>query len=354
MNDRVTLLAVAQRAGVSTSTVCRALKNDPRITRDTGDKIRQIAVSLGYAPDPLISALAANHWKTPKNYSGLCLAYVYNKALPHMLGKTTREMGLLLQQKSLKLGYQVTWFNIADYPDGFALGRVLHSRGIRGVLFAPIYNQQPAIEMEWKHFCLVSMGPGFYPVPFHRVYFSAFEQVDQMFLKVWQMGYRKIGIALLRHTHAIEDDKKRIGAALANKYLIEEQGGSVSLVTYEENNYPDDLASRNEVICQWFARERPEIVIGFNIGVYHAMTEHGGYRSPEDFAFATLHREVTFPTIAGLDINSDREVDYALYLMDLLLRSNETGIPTRQIRHNVNFAWHDGLTLPGKLVTPNA
>jgi DNA-binding LacI/PurR family transcriptional regulator len=54
---RVTMREVARRAGVHCTTVSRALLRDPTIPADTRDRIRRLADAMGYAPDPLVSAL---------------------------------------------------------------------------------------------------------------------------------------------------------------------------------------------------------------------------------------------------------------------------------------------------------
>ena len=48
---RVTLNDVAKNAGVSASTVSRALKNDPRISEIVTEKIKMIAGEMGYIPN---------------------------------------------------------------------------------------------------------------------------------------------------------------------------------------------------------------------------------------------------------------------------------------------------------------
>ena len=56
---RVTQLDVARRAGVHRATVSMALRNHPNIPPATRDRILKIAATLGYSPDPMLSALAA-------------------------------------------------------------------------------------------------------------------------------------------------------------------------------------------------------------------------------------------------------------------------------------------------------
>ncbi len=50
---------VAQEAGVSPSTVSRALRNDPRISAETRERVGVIVERLGYLPNPMVSTLMA-------------------------------------------------------------------------------------------------------------------------------------------------------------------------------------------------------------------------------------------------------------------------------------------------------
>jgi LacI family transcriptional regulator len=51
MTNRPTSYDIARRAGVGQSTVSRALRDDPRISQTTRDKVRALAAELGYIPN---------------------------------------------------------------------------------------------------------------------------------------------------------------------------------------------------------------------------------------------------------------------------------------------------------------
>ena len=55
----VRMAEIAQRLGVASSTISRALRNDPRISFDLRKRVRTLADELGYQPNPLVSALMA-------------------------------------------------------------------------------------------------------------------------------------------------------------------------------------------------------------------------------------------------------------------------------------------------------
>lgn len=55
----ITIKDIAKAAGVSHTTVSRALRGDPRITRDTTERILHLAKALGYIPNSIAQSLNA-------------------------------------------------------------------------------------------------------------------------------------------------------------------------------------------------------------------------------------------------------------------------------------------------------
>ena len=55
----VRMAEIAQRLGVASSTISRALRDDPRISSELRNRVRRVAEELGYRPNPLVSALIA-------------------------------------------------------------------------------------------------------------------------------------------------------------------------------------------------------------------------------------------------------------------------------------------------------
>src|SRR5438128_7703876 len=91
MNERrVTQQEVARRARVHRTTVSLALSDSPRIPAKTKARIKRIAQELGYAPDPMLTALIAyRSQRRPAAFHGT-LAWLANtqvgydwKLVPH-------------------------------------------------------------------------------------------------------------------------------------------------------------------------------------------------------------------------------------------------------------------------------
>ena len=55
----VRMAEIAQRLRVAQSSVSRALRGDPRIGLELRGRVQEMAAKLGYAPNPLVSALMA-------------------------------------------------------------------------------------------------------------------------------------------------------------------------------------------------------------------------------------------------------------------------------------------------------
>lgn len=57
----ITIKDIARSAGVSHTTVSRALRGDSRITPDTTERIRHLASEMGYVPNSIAQSLTAQH-----------------------------------------------------------------------------------------------------------------------------------------------------------------------------------------------------------------------------------------------------------------------------------------------------
>ena len=114
---------VAREAGVSQSTVSRALRGDPRVRADTRRRIDEAAQRLGYVPNAVASTLATSSTRT----IGVVVADLTNPFFPSLLTPVHDELRLM--------GYRVILFaERTDIPTGQeALSRLL-DRSIDGVL----------------------------------------------------------------------------------------------------------------------------------------------------------------------------------------------------------------------------
>ncbi|MCG7625202.1 LacI family DNA-binding transcriptional regulator [Epibacterium sp. Ofav1-8] len=83
MSEKVTILQVAERAGVSQSAVSRFFTPGASVSKKTADKVRMAAEDLGYRPNVLARAMASGR----SRIIGLVVAYLENYFYPEALEK---------------------------------------------------------------------------------------------------------------------------------------------------------------------------------------------------------------------------------------------------------------------------
>lgn len=145
-SGRVTSVDVARRAGVSQSTVSRALADDERLTRETKDRVLEVAREMGYRPNAIARSLITRR----TNIVGLVTSDLTNPFFPHVLevftGRLHREgwrvllftagagedLDDLLPQV---LSYQVDGLVIASAGLSSSMARECVRRGTPVVLF---------------------------------------------------------------------------------------------------------------------------------------------------------------------------------------------------------------------------
>lgn len=114
---------VARAAGVSQSTVSRALRGDPRVREETRQRVAEAARRLGYVPNSLASSLVSRSTRTV----AVVVSDLTNPFFPSLLTPIYDELQLL--------GYRVVLFTErTDIPTGQETLRRLLDRSIDGVL----------------------------------------------------------------------------------------------------------------------------------------------------------------------------------------------------------------------------
>ena len=98
VNEKVTSLDVARKAGVSQSAVSRVLTPGGAASKKTAEKVRSAVDELGYRPNILARSLITGK----SNIIGLVVAYLNNRFYPEVLEK--------LSNRLQKEGYHVLIF----------------------------------------------------------------------------------------------------------------------------------------------------------------------------------------------------------------------------------------------------
>ena len=142
----VTLKDIADKAGVTVTTVSRALKDKSDIGVETKKKIKQIADKLGYIPDSHASRLRSNSNKTV----GVVVTYLDNFFYSRIL--------IGISDALRERGYTpITFSNSEDPKDEEQILKTLASNRVAGVLIVPGSDLENSIDYGKYSFPVVTI-----------------------------------------------------------------------------------------------------------------------------------------------------------------------------------------------------
>lgn len=326
----MTIRDVAREAGVSKSTAARALSGDPRTKSSTAENVRRAAERLGYCPDPALSTIAAMRWRGRRNNRGIVLAFITCQDSPFLTsGPKASRVFLGAKAQAEALGYSLEHFDLRSYPDGESLGRILHNRGITGIILGQIMKSDPPLNLPWERFCCVAAGTGLLKHPFDTVDSDVFTGTLRVLEEVCRLGRRRIGICLM-HGGTSERDIRRLGAALSFQQMSVRREDRVPVLDHD--------GLEEKIFLQWFQKHRPDTVISLNNITYWWLMKNK-IAVPGDTAYACLELMEAEPGIAHLSYPARRIGEMAASLLDMQLRENIRGIPVERHVLRITPTW---------------
>jgi len=340
--NRVTLSQVARVVGVSKATVSRALAGLQCHSPETVVRIKATAQKLGYRPDPMMTAIAALRWRGGGKSGELTFGFISQFRRAHAGMDAGNFAGA--EARAAETGCRLDHFFMEDYRNSAALQRTLLARGLRGLIVAAFFEEQPAVMLNWNKFCAVSIGLSPYQPPLHAVAQDAHDGVFMAWRKALDYGYRRPGFAIGLHALPVhvEDDENRQSAAL---FLHQKDRAPSERIPPFFRSLADSYEVRARGFAAWYRRWKPDAVIGFNNLEMQFLVREAKARIPDQVGFAALS---TWPAegIAGIKDTPQGVGAAAVDLLQQTLRTNQWGLPETRIRHYLEPQWLDGPTLP--------
>lgn len=287
---------------------------------------------MGYRPNPLFSTIASRI--VAKKLNDVPLAYL-DSVYPGEKNPGTTYFAHALRRAN-ELGYRLERINLANWKDPENIWKILYARGFAGILLGRTHPKHLQILLQNDVFPVVCCGR-IHPLPFHTVRPAITEAIHRLWTKLTQMGYHKIGAAIFRHNVPIEDDFCRHAAVLCCQREVNGQDLPIPPFTGDFKDFKGLIA--------WIKTHNPEVVIGFGIGTYYALIR-AGYRIPEDIGWVGLHRQPADPEwLSALDQNDSVVGEFALNLIDQMIRHGERGVPLHPLNVSVQPSWVEGQTV---------
>ena len=332
---RPTQLDVARKSGFSRPTVSLALKGDPIVCKETRRLIREAADAIGYVPDPMLTALARyRNQHARKSYQGT-LAWI-----SWSTGKTLWSRISAYQQyfngakeHAAGLGYKIETIDMMrEDLTVERLDRILATRGIKGLLVCPpVLSEQP-VELPWENYSLITFGYTIAAPRIHRVTSSHFQATQQVFQRLHDHGYRRIGFICNHQLNA----KTRQHSLAA--YLSERHRTSLPAIP----ELVDPVVSPAKIKA-WHRRHKPDaVIISWPDWLTLKSTD---IRVPEQLGVACPMAQSSEPTLSGVVEQSQEIGAVAVDSLVHMIEHGNKGLPAHPRYILLEGEWQDGRTL---------
>lgn len=329
--------------GLSHTTISMALGNHPRISEKTKQRVWAAAEKAGYRSNALVSALMTRiRQGKPASARGEVLAFVsaYPKEDDWKRLPSTTEGFLGASRQAQALGYRVEHFWLGPKAERAAhVSRVLRARAVRGAFMISIPEDAAPLELDWDARPVVAIGYSFRERRIHQAAHNHVEGVIACYRELRALGYRRIGLALVRY-----DDEQVRHYWRAGFLAAQQVHGGAALPIHFHPGYD---ANADEKFMGWVEKRRPDAIIGSYPNLALTLLEKHGVPVPERIAYASLDIDTRHMGEIG-GIRQDWQKTGAA-LVDLLvgqINANEHGLPETPKLVQIEGHWVPGRTTP--------
>ena len=334
----VTLASIGREAGVTATTVSLALRNHPRLSRMTVERVQRTAARLGYRMNPYVSVLVRARGK--RAASGAVIAVVSAHPQPDLWltsrSPTVQDIRSGIREAAIAKGYtaQEFWLHRNNLsPEQF--GRMLLVRGIRGLVLVG-FAEPAAPKLPWHEFSAVTIGRPIGPMAipivssdYHHASVTAVE-------RCYQLGYRRPGFVV----------ERRHGERLQRRW----EAGFISA----QHAFPDlavttplHLTDWSDVgtFARWYRSQQPDVIIGHGEMIEPLLLQSVRQKAPEDVGLISLSCPGVGQRMSGMYQQGRLVGRSAVDFLVSMMENNERGVPSRQLTLTIPGTWNPGTTL---------
>jgi LacI family transcriptional regulator len=338
---KCTLADIGTKVGVSAATVSMALRNNPRISLQTRTLVRKAAKSLGYRPDPLLSALVARRGRGQgaRTFSNLAVLVDDRWELQGGAHEWLDPALEGMRSACLHLGYGMDVLYLEKDLGGLNKpDRLLYARGIRGLILPSLLEGHLKLKLDWDRYAVVTLGSPPSNLAFHRVGTDFYAGMGVVCTKLAKLGYRRVGLA---HSYRMESSHRFEWLASLSK--------EIHVTPKRLDPVPPHLPVRfsKESYLRWIKKHKPECVISSEPKSYTYLKE-AGIRVPEDIGVVSLATSRIPEMISGIAINYGLIGDICIMQLHGLLLRGESGVPSQQQETLICANWIDRNTVRKK------
>jgi LacI family transcriptional regulator len=336
----VTIRDVARAAGVSASTVSRALKNDASIPDKTAGRISEIASKMGYFRNPYLSTFMASRRRGGKGGALGRLGFV----CPHTESGLKAYPYLRLPYESAKrraaeLGFQLEVIQLAKRVEIGRVNNFIRSQGIKGIIIGRMMRGLVDLDLNWNGLSVVSITPALRYPKVHTVLTDFFWDASEAVERCASLGYRRIGFF----------NPPRVARELSDIWLAALLGRTSqdpARFPVIPPFMPSEMPNSGEPFRKWIREHRPEVLIGAVIDKAQEWLAEASLKIPDDLGFVHLGIPFRQSIRATGFLHPDGRIGaYAVEHLIGLIQRGETGIHDAAGTTLFRSHWHAGNTL---------
>ncbi len=328
---------LAKILGLSHTTVSDALRNKPRVKKETRERVLKAAEETGYKHNPLAGALMSEMRRSGAGSFRGVLAVVDLESSDQRSSVARpyhREVYSGADEMGKELGFKTEIFVLgAEGLTVTRLNTILKSRGIRGLLILPAASTPDISKLEWELYAGVYTDYIIERPALDSVCSDHFRSMVVAMRKLEELGYKRPGLVL----HKAHD--QRLLYRWEAAYRIQDTR-SVGFDAIE----PLVLDDINEAAFkEWFEENEPDVVLSHHADVLEWMKDMGA-EVPKTHGFCCLNVMNSEVPVSGLDLRPHLIGRRGLELLVGQLHRNTYGIPDTASTTTIPAIWIDGPT----------
>lgn len=338
----MSLRAIAERAGVSPSTVSLALRGSQKIPEATRQRVAQIAAELGYRPNAKVTELMSHVRlsRTGTITASLGVVSFYGEARPWESMPALRRIYDSMARQAEDLGYRLEplWLRAPDLSARRVCG-ILDARGIEGLICLGSPDQQEIFPPELDHYAVVAQGPSV-SSSLHRVTTHAAGDMRRALDAVFALGYRNPGLAI-GPEETVPARDLHIGAYLG--WCYKKWGRSAPGPLFALG------AARPTDAAAWLAKHGFDVIIAVHdapgLTAFGVELQRRSVRWPADIGIAAIAPILEGTGFAGLQENHRLIGQWCVELLVERILHHDLGLPTVPRLQLVESQWLKGTSL---------
>ncbi|MDR1280628.1 MAG: LacI family DNA-binding transcriptional regulator [Opitutaceae bacterium] len=331
--------SLASLAGVSQTTISLALRGHPSIPASTCRRIHQLAEAEGYRANPYVASLMAQIRRNRRARTGGCIALLVDAE--DQAGWLDREF-VRRQWEGMtacaaKLGFRTEPFFLrAQGMTAGRLDRILHARGIRGLVLAgPKRGPLDLSALRWQDYACITISYTWDTPQVDRVSSHHRHNIDTVLDQLEMRGYRRIGMSLQPCEIEAVDRNWLSGLLVMHRRLPARRRIPLFAGRHEAASFP--------AFSAWVKKHKPDALVSLT-GWEETWLRRLGLGSPDDVGHACVNRPGK-TRVSGIEEDHAMIGSTTIELLAARIHRNEYGLPRRPRLTLINGEWREGATL---------